>query len=439
LTIRNFSKERYISEEWLEREWQRVWKRSWQVAAPLSDLRVPGDFAVCDLGPESILLTRAGDGDIRAFYNVCQHRGVRLVDDYTGHTENFRCRYHSWRYANDGQLLHAPAPEGFPDGLPCERVSLTPVRCEQALGFAWIALDPGIESLADYLADMLPLMAHYEFENMTLVQDQTVTVNCNWKAVLDNFGELYHVPYLHPQHRRFVDCTRAVNECYPGGHTRVWVPGGTTDSLFATPPQATDILAMQLNALGIDPTDYEGRVADIQDAIRVGKRALQDEQPYYANFTDEELSDVIQTNVFPNAIFSYQPEMLWLMRVRPHASDPDQSYLDKLSFERFVGEDARRFLDVTTEKSAAAGSAERPARDVFSYADVIAGRKSMTDTIDQDLSLLAHAQQGMHSDGFAGVWLNEIEARVSHFHAQIDLLLVCEDDNCPSVPGNPTG
>lgn len=423
MTIRNFSKDRYVSEDWLEREWQQVWKRSWQVAAPLSDLRAPGDFTVCDLGPESVLLTHTADGDIRAFYNVCQHRGVRLVDNHVGRAENFRCRYHSWRYASDGQLIHPPSPQGFPHGLPCEQVSLTPVRCEQALGFAWITLEPGGEPLQDYLADVLPLMAHYEFENMTLVQDQTVAVNCNWKAVMDNFGELYHVPYLHPQHRRFVDCTGASSECYPGGHTRVWVPGGTTDSLFATPQEATDILTMQLQALGVDPAEYEGRVADIQGAIRTGKRALQDEQPYYANFTDEELSDVIQTNVFPNAIFSYQPEMLWLMRVRPHATDPNQSYLDKLSFERRLGEDARRFLEVTTENDDIAGSAERPARDVFNYADVIAGRKSMTDTIDQDLSLLAHAQQGMHSDGFAGVWLNEAEVRVSHFHAQLDLLL----------------
>ena len=95
-------------------------------------------------------------------------------------------------------------------------------------------------------------MGHYEFDNLTLVQDQTVSINCNWKAVLDNFSELYHVHYLHPQHRRFVDCTESLSECYEGGHTRVSVPGAKTDSLFSTPDKPTDPLTMQLQAFGLD-------------------------------------------------------------------------------------------------------------------------------------------------------------------------------------------
>jgi phenylpropionate dioxygenase-like ring-hydroxylating dioxygenase large terminal subunit len=422
--IRNVSKDRYIDPEWLSREWRQVWKKTWQAAAPLSDLKRPGDFAVYDVGPESILITRGSDHSVRAFYNVCQHRGLRLVDARTGRAENFRCPYHSWRYDADGALVHAPAPEGFQAGLPCENVALAPVRCEVALGFAWISLDPELEPLVDYLQDLLPLMSHYRFEDMTLVQDQTVSLNCNWKAVHDNFSELYHVHYLHPQHRRFSDCTGATSECFPRGHTRVWVPAGTTDSLFATPDEPTDIQTQQLHALGLDPEDFCGRVNEVQGAIRSAKRSLEAEHTYYANFSDEELSDVIQTNVFPNGIFTYQPEMLWLIRIRPHAGDPDSCYLDKLSFERFPGEASKRFLEVTDEESSAGqGGDGRPLHDAFDYSDVIAGRKSMTDTIDQDLSLLAHAQRGMHSEGFSGSWLNEIECRVSHFHARLDEMM----------------
>jgi phenylpropionate dioxygenase-like ring-hydroxylating dioxygenase large terminal subunit len=382
---------------------------------------------VFDLGPESVLLTCNAQGNVQAFYNVCQHRGVRLVTDHTGNTENFRCPYHSWRYDTDGDLIYAPHQDGFQEGLPTQTLCLPPVRCDQALGFYWINLDPGAEPLDAFLKDMIPIMGHYEFENLTLVQDQTVSINCNWKAVLDNFSELYHVHYLHPQHRRFVDCTESLSECYEGGHTRVWVPGAKTDSLFSTPDKPTDLLTMQLQAFGLDAEQYQGKVDEIQAAIRVAKRALEAEEPYYGNFSDEELTDVIQTNVFPNTILTYQPEMLWLLRLRPHDTDPNQCYLDKLSFERSPRNAADRLPGSTDDpqekRTEHTVTTNRPERECFDYSDVITGSATMTDTIDQDLSLLAHAQKGMHSEGFQGSWLNEVECRVSHFHEHLDTLI----------------
>ena len=426
-SIKNFSKERYISSDWSTREWQAVWAKSWIAAVPVSDLNKPGDYVVFDLGPESVLLTCNKQSNVQAFYNVCQHRGVRLVNDHTGNTENFRCPYHSWRYGTDGSLLYAPHQEGFQEGLPTQTLCLPTVHCDSALGFYWINLDANAEPLHAFLKDMIPIMGHYEFNNMTLVQDQTVSINCNWKTVLDNFSELYHVHYLHPQHRRFVDCTESLSECYEGGHTRVWVPGAKTDSLFSTPDKPTDLLTLQLEAFGLDPAQYEGKVDEIQAAIRIAKRALEETEPYYGNFTDEELTDVMQTNVFPNAILTYQPEMLWLMRLRPHATDPNRCYLDKLSFERFPSNTAQPVHESTDnfkEKGAEhSGKHRRPERESFDYSDVIRGEATMTETIDQDLSLLAHAQKGMHSAGFEGCWLNEIECRVSHFHEQLDTLM----------------
>ena len=430
--IENFSKERYVSPDWLKREWSAVWAKSWLLAAHLSDLQKPGDFVVFDVGHESVLITRGEDGNINAFYNVCQHRGVRLVDQNTGNAENFRCPYHSWRYGTDGGLLFAPHEPGFQQGLPKNGICLPKVRCEQALGFAWINFDDNAAPLAEFLQDLAPLMNHYQFDQMVLVQDQTVSINCNWKAVIDNFSELYHVHYLHPQHRRFVDCTESINECYPGGHTRVWVPGAKTDSLFSTPDSPTDLLSLQLESLGLNPSDFEGRVEAIQSAIREAKRVLEAQEPYYANFSDEELTDIVQTNIFPNCMLTYQPEMLWVMRLRPHATDPNQCYFDKLSFERPAQDGQQKYLEGTDnlkEKRAAKESGDtRPAHESFDYSDVMAGTHTMTDTIDQDLSLLAHAQQGMHSAGFTGVWLNELEARVSHFHAQITALVEAHHD-----------
>ena len=422
--VRNFGKQRYISSQWMEREWYKVWSKCWQAAAPLRDLRNPGDFVVYEIGQESILLTCDTSGSVRAFYNVCQHRGVRLVDEPCGRRDSFRCPYHSWRYNPEGELTYAPGNEGFQQGLPQERVNLNEVSCEVALGLVWISLDDAAPPLADYLSDMMPLMEHYHFEDMTLVQDQTVLVNCNWKVVVDNYGELYHVHYLHPQHRSFVDCTSARSDLYAGGHTRVWVPGATTDIQFAQPEVPPELLQMQLTALGLNADDFVGKVGDIQAAIRAAKREqAAATMPHYSNFSDEELTDVMQTNVFPNMVCTYQPEMMWLMRVRPHPRDPNQCYLDKFSFEQYPAaatEDGGDSEPQSRSGDQVEQPTQRPKHESFTYEDVIAGRNSMTVTIDQDLSLLRHAQQGMHSVGFDGVWLNEMECRVGHFHEYLD-------------------
>ena len=105
-----------------------------------------------------------------------------------------------------------PIRRGFKDGLPKETICLPKVRCGRRSGSTGSTSMPTPNPLR-ILKDMIPIMDHYEFGNLTLMQDQTVSINCNWKAVLDNFSELYHVHYLHPQHR-FVDCTESLSECY---------------------------------------------------------------------------------------------------------------------------------------------------------------------------------------------------------------------------------
>ena len=184
-----------------------------------------------------------------------------------------------------------------------------------------------------------------------------------------------------------------------------------------------------MSALGLSPDEFAGKVDSVQDAIRAAKRKMAEGvEPYYANFSDEELTDVIQTNVFPNNILSYTPEMLWLIRLRPHPTDPNRCFLDKLSFERFPVQDDPSVPDsdevdlsaFPRHATPAAGALSRPQHESFDYQDVIEGRKSMTDTIDQDLSLLSHAQQGMQSEGFQSLWLNEEECRISHFHERLD-------------------
>ena len=148
----------------------------------------------------------------------------------------------------------------------------------------------------------------------------------------------------------------------------------------------------------------------------------------YERFTDDQLSDVWQYNLFPNTVLSFTPEHCWILRPRPHATDPNQCEFDKISLVRFPSETAsaghKAVLGPGSREGAFNQPNERPVRDVFGYQAVIRGEKTMTDTIDQDVELLGQVQQGMHSKGFDTVYLNEDEVRVQHFHGELDRRLM---------------
>ncbi|RZI38023.1 hypothetical protein EGT07_36315, partial [Herbaspirillum sp. HC18] len=125
----------------------------------------------------------------------------------------------------------------------------------------------------------------------------------------------------------------------------VYVEGGTTDSGFPVPEAPTDLLAMQLKAFGLDPADFAGRVAAIRPALQRAKRAAAETQGLaYGAFSDDQLTDVWQFNLFPNVILSVTPESAWLMRSRPDAADPGKSHFDMITMVQFHGteEDAAK-------------------------------------------------------------------------------------------------
>ena len=107
--IQNFNKARYVDESYLAKEWEHLWRDSWLVAGLASDVELPGDFFVFDLGREQILVTRTQSGDIQGFFNVCQHRGNLLVTEERGQASNFRCGFQLWCKITEG-IKSAPTP-----------------------------------------------------------------------------------------------------------------------------------------------------------------------------------------------------------------------------------------------------------------------------------------------------------------------------------------
>ena len=199
----------------------------------------------------------------------------------------------------------------------------------------------------------------------------------------------------------------------------------------------TDIQSAQLRSLELDPRDFVGRVLDVRRAVQVRKREIGRRLGYdYSGFSDDQLSDVWQYNLFPNVILSFSPEHCWMMRARPHATDPQRCYFDKWSFllmadpslsgtTRDLAGPGRMPISAVGSDGQLSSDHRRPVRDVFSHEAIVRGEKTMTITIDQDIELLGGVQSGMNSAGFDSVWLNDDELRVQHFHNHLDALM-CE-------------
>ncbi|WP_323799446.1 aromatic ring-hydroxylating dioxygenase subunit alpha [Parasphingorhabdus sp.] len=402
-------------------EADHIWRKSWLLAALESDLQKPKSTVTFDIGHDSIIIARASDGTLHAYHNACTHRGTRLLEEGVSSTPLITCPYHAWCFNLDGRLRGAPDPDSFAEGLPADRLRLKPVQLETWQGFVFINIDPEAEPLSDFLGRMVERAAPYPIAKMDLIEDQTVSVECNWKAMIDNFSELYHVDHIHPQHKRFVDCPNATDELFENGHTGLHVPGFVTDSRYPVPDKPTDYQEMQLTALGIDAQKFVGRVAEIPAAITRAKREQSGRNGYdYSALSDEQLTTVFQYNLFPNIILSGSPEGLWMMRSRPHPDDPSQSYLDKWTLQLNPDPALGGGSEHKQTMHAASGNSEiaegRVARDCFGHEAILSGAKSMTETIDQDISLLARVQAGARSSGFDRAWLSDQEIRVAHFH-----------------------
>ena len=107
-------------------------------------------------------MVRQKDGGVKAFYNICQHRGNPLVSDAKGHVNRFVCRYHSWAFMPDGELNFAPDKEDFPGGNPCGKVRLAELACETFAGFVWVNMNPDCVSLKEFLGPIWDDWSRYD-------------------------------------------------------------------------------------------------------------------------------------------------------------------------------------------------------------------------------------------------------------------------------------
>lgn len=200
----------YTSAEVFASEQERIFENTWFCAVRSSDLALPGKFKKVQVGRESVLLIRGRDGLLRAFLNVCRHRGAQLCVESEGEVKRtLRCPYHSWTYALDGKLMAAPNIGTLTDdeGAPIDRYryGLVPVALTEWLGYAWVCLSDTPPPFEDVLAETTKTLGdsdainRYGIGGLDVGHRVVYDVAANWKLIVENFMECYHCSSIHPE------------------------------------------------------------------------------------------------------------------------------------------------------------------------------------------------------------------------------------------------
>ncbi|KFL47745.1 putative dioxygenase large terminal subunit [Sphingobium sp. ba1] len=407
---------RYTSREFMQQEWDHLWTRIWHVAGRTAELEEPGDYVVHDFRHESVICIRQDDGSIKAFYNACGHRGMRLTDG-SAFAEAFTCPYHGWKWGKDGVLQYAQDPNDFPQGNPCGKLKLKELRCAIWGGFVWYTMDDAAPDLLDYLAPIPELYKNYPMDTGVRVFWMKINLNTNWKFATDNFSESYHTRTAHPQVPPWIDqdVDTARHEMYPAGHGRTVQPmrPSLSDRLPDGVPHPFDHILRQWD---IDPDsypDYETKAMQGWLDLKAAKRRLWRERAYlhYEHMDDEQITDSPHTVIFPNVTISFLPDNILFFRTEPHADDPGKCTFDLWCM-------AFPVAGQTEVESIMAGPQPFSEADML-WRDFDNGRgvpEIEGQIVYQDMMLAEGMQRGMHSRGYGDAYLSAQETRVRYFH-----------------------
>ena len=184
-------------------ERERIFYKGWHAVGHVNEFSEPGSYLTQDIFDQSVIVIAGRDGEVRAFHNVCQHRGNRLLMDRRGKISTvIRCGYHSWCYDMAGALRNAPRSERLED-FDKSQYGLKPVRLEKLGGFYFVNLDPAAAPLAETAPGAEAEMRRFlpDLDRMQLLDEVDVVVPANWKVIMDNSIEGYHFDLSGPVHK----------------------------------------------------------------------------------------------------------------------------------------------------------------------------------------------------------------------------------------------
>jgi phenylpropionate dioxygenase-like ring-hydroxylating dioxygenase large terminal subunit len=411
--------ERYYSAERMKLEWDRLWTKTWTCAGRASDIAIAGSYFRYELGTESFIITRGHNNQIRAFYNACQHRGRQLVDNDFGRRPQFVCRFHSWAYDLTGKNTRVTDREVFSEHALCGSLDLKQARCESWAGFVFVSMDPNAPPLMEYLGEIPELMSAYNMEDMYVVKDTILEIDCNWKIGVEPFIESYHLHITHPQALPVVDDVYEQFDAYKNGHGRLATPLAVP-SPRTTNREMTDGLRFLLMEAGVDPAAFSGPITDIPKAIVEAKRRPDNRYALdYAGFTDSQIVDDWNYFIYPNMTFNTHPEGVLIMRFLPHPTNPEKHFYHVLVILPKLKDGTKAPFYFGVDDDVDISGDNRPAREHTTME-----RPHMGEVLEQDISNMVATQRGLRSRGLSdGMRFAEREGRCQVFHAETDLYL----------------
>ncbi len=413
--------ERYYSHAYMEKEWQHLWPRTWLIAGVSSDLPDAGSFTTFDIGPESFVLVRTEDG-VNAYYNVCTHRGTRLVSEERGKRQRFVCPFHSWRFsAATGELLAITDEDTFRAETICQRPGLTKVSCAEHAGLVFINMREEPPPLVESLGLPAGYLEAYRIDQMKAIRHVRTEWAANWKIGVEAFYESYHLHAVHPETRWVMADLGVQYDLYPNGASRMIVPLGQMSPRVKDQHTLNEGLLGMLKEAGADVDAYDGDATGVRAAMQQAKRARAERLGLdYSAFTDGQLTDSWATGIFPNVQLGCHPEGVFLMRFLPHPTDPERFFYDTMTLFRPADDpdySAPAWMGIP-EGMDTSGTV-RPATEHFAVGE----DGNLGQVLSQDAALLPIVQAGVRSRSFKGQIWGEQEQRLRHFNTELDAYL----------------
>ena len=352
----------YHSEALFRLERDNVFLNHWQVAGHVNDIPAPGDWLAFDILGERAVVMRGQDGEVRAFHNLCRHRGARVVDGEQGHCRGaVICPFHGWVYNLDGTLRGAAQPTTF-GTLDKAQFGLKPIEMELFHGFVFLRFHPGPQaSVAELLSPYAADFAAYEAQTL-LPADQArwhTELPVNWKSVRDVDNEGYHVALAHP----------ALQELYGRDYRDIYLPDG---------------LHVSFGFFG----DKPGRRWSVRHYVRYAT-----DRPGLPGHLRKSWS---YYGLFPNTVFSFTPEGAQFYHDLPIG--PGRTHLTGRTY-RFPNESRR----------------QRLARYLAARID--------RDTSAEDQQLTIWSNESMKSQAFDGFHLSDMEWGLRRHHDRLRMLV----------------
>ncbi len=399
--------ERYTSQSFADAEMLHVWPKAWQVACSVDHVARPGDYFEYNLGNLSVVIVCNEDGELRAFQNVCMHRGNELCNGSGSGLTELRCGFHNWTWTLDGRLREVPSRKGF-GALRNDDYPLVPVRVDTWGRLVWVNLDPDAIELIDYLDEMPVDVAWADLDEFRCVAQISTKLDCNWKTLIDGFSETYHVQGIHPEMLPMVDDVNSPQVVW--NHVgKLEQPYGVASPRLRNVEQQRvweGFVEVMGGRIGIPEPADAGAMPDIPDGQQLRDVLAEMIRSHYqatkgvdlGRFETWQLMNLQQFNAFPNVTILVFADMLQAVKARPGAH-PGECYLDVLAFDRALP----------------GSEASRPATLEWSKEEF-----SMGLVVNQDVANIEKAQRGLYQPGFSHLSLSGEECRIINHHRNLE-------------------